>query len=509
MNISAIFINRPVATTLLTIALALTGIIAFQFLPVSPLPRIDFPTILVQAQLPGADPETMATSVAAPLERQFGRIAGITEMTSTSTRGSTSIILQFDLNRNIDGAARDIQAAINAARSYLPPTLRNNPTYRKVNPSESPIMLISLTSDILPIDKIFDAASTILEQKLAQVEGVGQVLVVGSSLPAVRVELNPLALHKYGISLSAVRGVLATTNINRPKGHISNDEKTWEIETNDQLRRAEEYKNVVVSYRSGAAVRLPDVADVQDSVEDIRAMGLSNGKQAVNVMVFRQPDANIIQTVDQIRRLLPFFEAALPGSIKPVVLMDRSPPIRGSLRDVERSLIIAVVLVILVVFGFLRNIRSTIIPGVAVVVSLIGTFGVMYLFDYNLDNLSLMALTIATGFVVDDAIVVPGKYYPAHRERDARPGSGLDWSPRDVFHGPVHECFPYCRVYADPFNGRNRWPHVPGVRRHVISGRSHFTRFVAHDNSHDVRHSFEAGGAKNSQPSGSHGRSDF
>lgn len=406
MNLSAIFIYRPVATTLLTIALTLTGIIAFQWLPVSPLPRVDFPTILVSARLPGADPETMATSVASPLERQFGRIAGVTEMTSTSSRGSTSIVLQFDLNRDIDGAARDVQAAINAARSFLPASLPNNPTYRKVNPSEAPILLISLISDTLDPAKIYDAASAILEQKLSQVEGVGQVLVVGSSLPAVRVELNPLALNKYGINLSAVRGALTATNINRPKGQLGNDRRSWEIETNDQLRTAEDYKSVVVSYRSGAAVRLSDVAEVQDSVEDIRSMGLVNGKPAVTVMIFRQPDANIIETVDQVRSLLPYLEAALPGGIKPVVLMDRSPPIRGSLREVEVTLVIAVILVILVVFGFLRSIRSTVIPGVAVIVSLVGTFGVMYLCRYNLDNLSLMALTIATGFVVDDAIVV-------------------------------------------------------------------------------------------------------
>jgi multidrug efflux pump len=406
MNISAVFINRPVATTLLTLGLALAGVIAFPLLPVSPLPRVDFPTIQVTASLPGADPETMATSVAAPLERQFGHIAGVAEMTSTSTLGSTIIVLQFDLNRNIDGAARDVQAAINAARGYLPVNLPSNPNYRKVNPAEAPILLIALTSDSVGTPQMYDAASSILQQKLSQVRGVGQVFVGGSSLPAVRVDVNPTALNKYGISLEEVRGVLANTNINRPKGQLVDETRTWEIQTNDQLRVAEQYRSLIVTYRAGAAVRLPDVADVQDSVEDLRAAGLVNGKPAVMVVVFRQPDANIIDTADRVRSLLPQLEAALPGGVKLTVVLDRTPPIRASLRDVERTLVVSAALVILVVFIFLRNVRSTIIPGVAVAVSLIGTFGVMYLFGYNLDNLSLMALTIATGFVVDDAIVV-------------------------------------------------------------------------------------------------------
>ncbi|MGB7575422.1 MAG: multidrug efflux RND transporter permease subunit [Thermodesulfobacteriota bacterium] len=406
MNISATFINRPVATTLLTIALGLAGAISFRLLPVSPLPRVDYPTIQVSASLPGADPETMATSVAAPLERQFGLIAGVTEMTSTSSRGSTSIVLQFDLDRNIDGAARDIQAAINAARGYLPPTLPSNPTYRKVNPAEAPVLIIALTSDTVGTAQMYDAASTILQQKLSQVEGVGQVFVGGSSLPAVRVDLNPTALNKYGISLEDVRGVLSSTNINRPKGQLADEIRTLEIETNDQLRVAEQYQPLIVAYRAGAPVRLPDVANVENSVEDLRVAGLVNGKPAVMVIIFREPGANIIETVDRVRTLLPQLEAAMPGGVKLSITLDRTPPIRGSLRDVELTLVISACLVILVVFGFLRNARSTVIPGVAVGVSLVGTFGVMYLFGYSLNNLSLMALTIATGFVVDDAIVV-------------------------------------------------------------------------------------------------------
>ncbi len=406
MNFSAHFIKRPVATTLLTAGVVIAGVIAFRLLPVSPLPQVDFPTISVSAGLPGADPLTMATSVAAPLERQFGRIAGVTEMTSTSYRGTTSITLQFDLSRNIDGAARDVQAAINAARGFLPPNLPSNPVYRKMNPADAPILILGLTSDTVSTADMYDAASTILQQRLSQVDGVGQVFVGGSSLPAVRVALNPTSLSRYGISLDDVRGVLSNTNVNRPKGQLINGDKVWEIQTNDQLSKAVQYEPLVVSYRAGAAVRLPDVAKVENSVEDLRAAGFVNGKPAVMVIVFRQPAANIIETVDSVNRLLPQIEAALPGGIKLSVVLDRTPPIRGSLKDVELTLMISGILVILVVFAFLRNVRSTVIPGVAVAVSIIGTFGVMYLFGYTLDNLSLMALTISTGFVVDDAIVV-------------------------------------------------------------------------------------------------------
>jgi multidrug efflux pump len=406
MNLSAHFITRPVGTTLLTIGLALAGVIAFRLLPVSPLPPVDFPTIQVSASLPGADPETMATSVASPLERQFGRIAGVTEMTSTCYRGSTSIVLQFDLDRNINGAARDVQAAINAARGFLPPNLPNNPTYRKVNPADAPVLIIAMTSDTVPIARLYDAASSIMQQKLSQVEGVGQVFVGGSSLPAVRVELNPHTLNKYGISLEAVRRVLGSTNVNRPKGQVAQGERSWEIQTNDQLRWARQYEPLILRYRAGAAVRIPDVGRVVDAVEDLRAVGMVNGRLSVMSVIFRQPGANIIETVDRVKDLLPQLKAAMPGGVEFSIVSDRTPPIRGSLRDVERALIISFFLVILVVFSFLRSVRSTIIPGVAVAVSLIGTFGIMYLFGYNLDNLSLMALTIATGFVVDDAIVV-------------------------------------------------------------------------------------------------------
>ena len=406
MNISAIFIRRPVATTLLTLGLVLAGIIAFQLLPVSPLPQVDFPTISVSSSLPGADPETMSTSVAAPLERQFGRIAGVTEMTSVSNRGNTSITLQFELNRDINGAARDVQAAINAARSYLPANLPSNPSYRKVNPSDAPIMILALTSDSVSKPRMYDAASSILAQKLSQVKGVGQVFVGGGALPAVRAELNPLALNKYGISMATVRGMLAATNVNKPKGILSNDSTSWEIHANDQLNKASDYRDLVIKYKSGAAVRLSDVASVEDSVEDLRVTGLVNGAPAVMVIISRQPGANIIDTVDSIRSIMPQLAASMPGGVKLAVVLDRTPPIRGSLHDVEFSLLLSGFLVILVVFWFLRTVRATLIPAVAVASSIIGTFAVMYLFGYSLDNLSLMALTIATGFVVDDAIVV-------------------------------------------------------------------------------------------------------
>jgi multidrug efflux pump len=406
MNISAPFIKRPVATTLLTVGMALAGILAFRFLPVSPLPQVDFPTIQVSASLPGAEPETMATSVAAPLERQFGRIAGVTEMTSSSYRGVTGIVLQFELSRDINGAARDVQAAINAARSYLPTSLPNNPVYRKVNPADAPILILALTSDTADRAKMYDAASTILQQKLSQVEGVGTVFVGGGSLPAVRVELNPTTVHKYGIGLEDVRTFLGSTNVNRPKGQLADAVHSREVRTNDQLFKATDYRDLIVTFRNGAPVHLADLGEVRDSVEDVRTEGLLNGKTAVMVVIFRSPGANIIETVDRIRALLPQLKAAIPQDINLSVTVDRSPPIRGSLKDVEYTLVISGTLVILVVFAFLRSVRATVIPGVAVGVSLISTFGIMYLWGYSLDNLSLMALTIATGFVVDDAIVV-------------------------------------------------------------------------------------------------------
>ena len=405
-SLSSPFIHRPVATTLMTVAIALAGAIGYTLLPVSPLPQVEFPTINVSTGLPGASPETMASSVATPLERQFGRIAGVTEMTSTSSLGSTNITLQFDLNRNIDAAARDVQAAINAARGQLPANLPNNPWYRKVNPADAPIMLLSLTSDLVGRPQMYDIGSTVLQQKLAQVKGVGQVFVGGGALPAVRVEVNPTALNNTGLALEDVRTVLAAANANRPKGEVADIHRVWSLSTTDQLLKAAEYRELVVSYSNGAAVRLADVGDVVDSVEDVRTMGLSNGKPAIIIIVFRQPGANIIETVDGVRAVLPQLQAAIPPSIKLNVLIDATRTIRASVRDVEITLCIAIALVILVVFVFLRSVRSTFIPSVAVPISLVGTFGVMYLLGYSIDNLSLMALTVATGFVVDDAIVV-------------------------------------------------------------------------------------------------------
>jgi multidrug efflux pump len=405
-GISAPFIRRPVGTSLLTAALALAGWVAFRQLPVAPLPQVEFPTIQVQAALPGASPETMASAVAMPLERQFGRIAGVEEMTSTSYLGSTTIVLQFDLSRNIDAAARDVQAAINAARSQLPANLPNNPNYRKVNPADAPILILALTSDTIPTDRLYDAASSVLQQKLAQVEGVGQVFVGGSALPGVRVELNPTALNRYGIGLDQVRAALAAANVNRPKGELADASRAWTIGATDQLLEAAQYRPLVVAYRNGAPVRVADVAEVVDSVEDLRAGGISGGKPAVVVVIFRQPGANIIATVDRVRALLPQLRASIPGGIDLGVVIDRSITIRASIVDVELTLLVAIALVVLVVFAFLRNGWATAIPGVVVPLSLVATFGVMYLLGYSLDNLSLMALTISTGFVVDDAIVV-------------------------------------------------------------------------------------------------------
>lgn len=406
MTLSSPFIRRPVATTLLTVAIALAGGIAFLFLPVSPLPQVEFPTISVSSGLPGASPETMASSVATPLERQFGRIAGVTEMTSASSLGSTQITLQFDLSRNIDAAARDVQAAINAARGQLPANLPNNPSYRKVNPADAPIMLLCLTSDLYGRARMFDIASTLLQQKLAQVKGVGQVFVGGGAQPAVRVDVNPTLLQNNGLGMEDIRVALAAANANRPKGQVADATRAWTIGATDQLTTAAEYKPLIVRYRSGAAIRLSDVANVTDSVEDVRTAGLSNGKPAIILIVFRQPGANIIETVDGIRQVLPHLQASIPPTVKLNVVIDATRTIRSSVRDVEITLLISIGLVILVVFVFLRSARSTFIPSVAVPVSLIGTFGVMYLLGYSIDNLSLMALTVATGFVVDDAIVV-------------------------------------------------------------------------------------------------------
>ena len=402
----AAFIRRPIATTLLTLAIFLAGALAFRLLPVSPLPQVDYPTISVSARLPGASPETMAATVATPLERALGRIAGVSEITSSSSLGSSRVTLQFDLNRDINGAARDVQAAINAARSLLPSGMPSNPTYRKVNPADAPIMIIALTSDSLTRGQMYDAADTILGQKFLQVEGIGDVSIGGGSQPAVRVEVNPTQLNHYGIGLETVRNAITATNANRPKGFLSDEEHNWQIQANDQAKLAADYMPLIVSYQNGAAVRISDVAEVKDSVADVRNVGQVGSQPAVMIILFRQPGANIIETVDRVKALLPQLQESIPAAIKRQVAIDRSPTIRASLREVERTMIISVALVIMVVFIFLRNGRATAIPAITVPVSLVGTFAVIYLCGFSLNNLSLMALTIATGFVVDDTIVV-------------------------------------------------------------------------------------------------------
>ncbi|WP_439067567.1 multidrug efflux RND transporter permease subunit MdtC [Serratia ureilytica] len=406
MKFFALFIHRPVATTLLTLAIAISGAIGFRLLPVSPLPQVDFPVISISASLPGASPETMASSVATPLERALGRIAGVNEMTSMSSLGSTRVILQFDLSRDINGAARDVQAAINAAQSLLPTGMPSRPSYRKVNPSDAPIMILTLTSDTYSQGQLYDFASTQLAQKISQTEGVGDVSVGGSSLPAVRVELNPSALFNQGVSLDAVRQAISNANVRRPQGAVENPQQRWQIQANDALKTADAYRPLIVHYNNGSAVRLGDVAEVKDSVQDVRNAGMTDAKPAIVLAISRAPDANIIETVDRIRAELPALQENIPAAISLNVAQDRSPTIRASLAEVEQSLAIAIGLVILVVFIFLRSGRATLIPAVAVPVSLIGSFAAMYLCGFSLNNLSLMALTIATGFVVDDAIVV-------------------------------------------------------------------------------------------------------
>src|SRR5580658_6765657 len=416
MSISAPFIRRPIGTSLLAAALLLSGILAFNSLPVASLPRVDFPVIQVSAQLPGADPQTMASAVATPLERQFGRIAAVNQMTSTSQLGSTTIVLQFDLNRNIDAAGRDVQAAINAAHSQLPANLPSNPTYRKANPADAPIMILALTSDTQSVPQLYDAADSILSQKLAQVSGVGQVFVGGSAQPGVRAEVNPTLLNKLGVGLDTVRNALNLANANRAKGEVSSGTTTWTFSDNDQLFTADEYRPLIVAYNNGGPVRLGDVADVEDSVIDVRNIGLlgnaddfargAGGKPSVLIIVFRQPGANIIETVDRVVSLMPYLQSSISPAIKLTIALDRTITVRASVKDIEFTLILSIILVILVVFAFLRTVRATIIPSIAVPLSLVGTFGGMYLLGYSLDNLSLMALAISTGFVVDDAIVV-------------------------------------------------------------------------------------------------------
>src|SRR6185503_6485074 len=417
MHLSAPFIQRPVATSLLSIALLLAGSVAYSVLPVASLPDVDFPVIGVGAGLPGASPETVASAVATPLERQFGRIAGVNQMTSTSSLGSASVTLQFDLNRNIDAASRDVQAAINAARSQLPSYLPQNPSYRKANPADAPILILTLTSDVIPKPQIYDMADSILAQKIAQIQGVGQVFVGGSAQPAVRVELNPMQLANNGIGLEAVRTALTNANANRPKGSFNDAQHRWQIEDNDQIFKASDYKPLIVGYnrQTGATVRLGDLGDVVDSVSDIHTAGFAGVntpgqkatlKDAILIIIFKIPGANVIDSVDAVLKEMPRLQAEIPPTIKMNVAVDRTTTIRASVRDVEISLLISVLLVVLVVFMFLREIWATLIPSIAVPLSLVGTFGVMYLLGYTIDNLSLMALTISTGFVVDDAIVV-------------------------------------------------------------------------------------------------------
>ena len=431
MILSAPFIRRPVATTLLTVAVALAGAVAFTVLPVSPLPQVDFPTIAVAASLPGASAEIMASSVAAPLERQFGHIAGLTEMTSSSSLGTTSITMQFDLGRDIDFAARDVQAGINAARTFLPVNLPANPTYRKVNPADAPIMILGLTSNKYDRPKLYDAASTIIQQKLSQIEGVGQVSVGGGTLPSVRVEVDPSQLSSMGLTLQNVQSMLSLQNTHQPTGQISDDLVTADIITNDQISHADEYKPLVVGYNRGAAVRLSDVANVIDSTQNVRTSGYLNGRPAIVIIIYREPGANIIQTVERVSAQLPSLKASIPQGIEITTVLDRTTTIRASVNDVERTLVISIVLVIVVVFLFLRSARATLIPVVAVPVSLIGTFAVMYFFGYSIDNLSLMALTISTGFVVDDAIVVM-EDISRHLEEGASPLAAALQGAREI-----------------------------------------------------------------------------
>ena len=431
MNIIEPFVRRPVATTLLTVGVALAGIVSFGLLPVSPLPQVDFPTVSVTASLPGASPEVMAATVATPLERALGRIAGVTEMTSSSSLGNARVTLQFDLSKEINSAAREVQAAIQAARTELPSSLPNNPTYRKVNPADAPIMILAMTSEVFSRGQMYDLASTHLAQRISQVPGVGQVTVGGGSLPAVRVELNPTVLNRLGIGFDEVRTAITTTNANRPKGFLELGDRYWQVQANDQAKSAAEYLPIIVAYRNGAAVRLGDVGEVVDSVQDLRNHGMANGKPAVLLIINRQPNANIIETVDAVIAMIPELRAAIPSDVKLELMMERTSTIRGSLREIERTLLISIALVILVVFLFLRNGRATLIPAIAVPISLIGTFGAMYLLGFSLNNLSLMALTIATGFVVDDAIVVL-ENVSRHIERGMAPFEAALQGSREV-----------------------------------------------------------------------------
>jgi multidrug efflux pump len=478
------FIRRPVATSLLSLALALAGALAFANLPVAPLPQVAYPTIVVSGALPGASPETMASAVATPLERQFGRIAGVTEMTSSSGQGSTTVVLQFDLSRDIDAAARDVQAAINAARGQLPANLPSNPTYRKVNPADAPAIILSLTSDTVPISRIYDLASSVLAQEISQLDGVGQVNVGGGALPAVRVELNPNVLNKYGISLEQIRAVLNQANANRPKGQVADERTSWEVHANDQLLRAADYLPLIITAHNGGVVRLTDVGTATDGVQDVRTAGLVDDRPAVSVVVMTAPGANVIETVDRINADLPRFRALLPAAIDLRTVIDRTTTIRASVHDVERTLVIATGLVVAVVFAFLGSGWSTVIPSVAVPLSLLGTFGVMWFLGYSLDNLSLMALTISTGFVVDDAIVVLENI--ARHLNDAIRG-GAHRCARGWIHGAVDEPLARRRLHTAVVHGRPGRPALPRVRRDAIGGRRRVARHLADDNPDALR----------------------
>ncbi len=492
MNISEPFVRRPIATSLLTVALLLAGAIAYNFLPVAPLPQVEFPTIQVQASLPGASPEIMASSVATPLERQFGRIAGVTEMTSSSLAGNTSLTLQFDLNRDINAAARDVQAAINASAGQLPANLPSLPTYKKVNPADSPVMILAVRSDVLPQSRLYDIADSIIAQKLSQVDGVGQVTVGGSARPAVRIEINPTTLADYGLGLEDVRTALSQVNSNEPKGEVANGRVQWTLTDNDQLFDANHYRPLVVAYHNGAPVRIGDIADVQDSVEDIHQAGLVNNKPSVMVIINRQPGANIVGTVDRIRAMLPLLQASIPASVDLAVAIDRTITIRASVKDIQITLLITVVLVILVIFVFLRTVWATVIPAVAVPVSLIGTFGVMYLLGYSVDNLSLMALTISTGFVVDDAIVVI-ENITRYREAGLSPmNAALKGAQEIGFTVLSMSTVAGRRIHSDFVDGRYRGASLPGICRHSQRSDLDVAGGFAHHHTDDVREIPEA-----------------
>ncbi len=487
MSLSSPFIRRPIATILLTIGIALSGIAAFFVLPVSPLPQVDFPTIAVNASLAGASPTTMASSVATPLERRLGTIADVSEMTSSSSTGSARITLQFNLNRDINGAARDVQAAIAAARVDLPATLRSNPTYSKINAADAPIMILALTSKTRSAFQIFDAASNVVQQKLSQLPGVGEVQIGGGALPAVRVDVNPLALANLGLSLEDVRAALAATNPNRPKGTVRAGGQSFQIYTSGAQRAASDYRSLIIAYRNGAAVRLSDVADVTDGPEDARTIGLFNGKPAVVAIISRQPGANIIAAVEAVKAQLPALRAGLPADIDMAIASDRTTTIRASLRDVEITLVIATILVVIVVSIFLRSWRATVVPAVAVVVSLLGTLGVMYLAGFSLNNLSLMALTVATGFVVDDAIVVLENIVRHIEDGMTRMDAALLGAKEVGFTVAVDLDQPRRRVHSAAVHGRDRRTAVPRIRRDLVGVGAHQPGHLADDDADDRR----------------------